>query len=165
MAFPPQYSDEKMHAKLVDWCNKAERCRGDLELKMRRWGASNESISQSIERLQKSNLFDDSRFASAFVHDKSSLQRWGVRKIRMYLKAKSISDDEINAALASIDQEEVLGNIQQLATMKLRSIKGKNEYERKMKLLQFLMRKGFTSDQIKLALAIQSENDDDINHP
>lgn len=162
MAIPPKYSEEEMYTRLVDWCNKAERCRGDLEQKMRRWGATSESITRSIERLSKSNLFDDSRFASAFVHDKSSLQRWGVRKIRMYLKAKSVSDADINAALENIDQEENFSNIRQLAAMKMKSIKGKNDYERKMKLMQFLMRKGFTSDQIRQALTIQPESEEEF---
>lgn len=165
MTFPSKYSEEEMHAKLVDWCNKAERCQGDLEAKMHRWGASREIIARSIERLRKSNLFDDARFASAFVHDKSSLQRWGVRKIRMYLKAKSISDAEINAALESINTEENLNNIRQLAAGKMKSIKGKNDYERKMKLVQFLLRKGFTGDQIREATSAQILSEDDINLP
>ena len=162
MAIPPKYSEEEMYARLVDWCNKAERCRGDLEQKMHRWGATREIMTRSIERLTKSNLFDDARFASAFVHDKSSLQRWGVRKIRMYLKAKSIADSLINTALEHINQEENFSNIRQLAAVKMKSIKGKNEYERKMKLIQFLMRKGFTSDQIRYALAIQPESDEEF---
>ncbi len=160
-----KYSEEVAYSKLVDWCNKAERCRFDVTRKLKLWGAETSFIEACIHRLHKSNLFDDARFASAFAHDKSTLQRWGVQKIKMHLSARGISHEYIAEALEVLENETHQENIRELASRKWHAIKGKSEYERTAKLIQFLMRKGFTYDSIKRELAHSEFNTDEINHP
>lgn len=158
-----KFSEEKAHSILVDWCNKGERCRHDIERKLKRWGAESEFIGICAEHLSKSDLFNDSRFASAYAHDKSSLQRWGIQKIKMNLKARGIKDEYIQKALEHIEPELHTINLKELATRKWPSIKGKNDYERTAKLVQFLLRRGFPYDTIKKALPQKSEWLDEIN--
>jgi regulatory protein len=118
-------------------------------------------IESCIARLQKSNMFDDARFAGAFAHDKSTLQRWGVQKIKMHLKARAIHDEHIKAALETLETEIHQENIRELATRKWPTIKGKTEYERTSKLIHFLLRKGFTYDSIRRELAAAEFHIDD----
>lgn len=160
-----KYPEDVAYSKLVDWCNKAERCRFDIVRKMKLWGADYSVIESHIARLQKSNLFNDERFASAFAHDKSTLQRWGVQKIKMHLKARGIPDEHIKSALDILENETHQENIRELIARKWPSIKGKNDNDRKSKLIQFLMRKGFTYDSIRKELADAEFDADDFNHP
>ncbi len=156
-----KYPEEIAYSKLVDWCNKAERCRFDLTRKLKLWGAETSMIESCIARLQKSNMFDDARFACAFAHDKSTLQRWGVQKIKMHLKARAIHDEHIKEALETLETETHQENIRELATRKWPTIKGKSEYERTSKLIQFLLRKGFTYDSIRRELSASEFHLDD----
>jgi regulatory protein len=160
-----KYPEEIAYSKLVDWCNKAERCRFDLTRKLKAWGADNSFIDSCISRLQKSNLFDDARFASAFAHDKSTLQRWGVQKIKMHLKARGVADEHIKNALEILDSATHHENIRELVARKWPGIKGKNEFDRKSKLIQLLLRKGFTYDSIRKELSTKEFNMEDFNHP
>jgi regulatory protein len=70
----------------------------------------------------------------------------------MYLRTKGIEQSIIQDALSELDESDTLENIQVLAHRKWPSIKGKSPYERKAKLMQYLLRKGFTSDQINRAI-------------
>jgi regulatory protein len=160
-----KYAEDVAYSKLVDWCNKAERCRFDISRKMKLWGAESSFSDACIERLQKSNLFSDSRFASAFAHDKATLQRWGAQKIKLHLQARGISREIIQEALQQLENETHQENIRELALRKWPAIKGKTDYERSSKLIQFLLRKGFTYDSIRKELAGANLNLDDINHP
>jgi regulatory protein len=147
-----KYGEPELYARMCDWCNKAERCSGDLRAKMRRWGADDEMILRIIVQLRTRNFFDDTRFAHAYAHDKSTFGKWGVQKIRMYLRTKGIEQSIIQDALSELDESDTLANIQVLAHRKWPSIKGKSPYERKAKLMQYLLRKGFTGDQINRAI-------------
>jgi regulatory protein len=160
-----KYAEEIAYSKLVDWCNKAERCQFDLTRKLKTWGAEASFIEKCISKLHKSNLFDNARFATAFAHDKSTLQRWGALKIKMHLKSKGIEDAYIREALETLEKDTQRENIRELATRKWPSIKGKSEYERISKLTQFLLRKGFAYDSIRRELADLGLPTDEINHP
>jgi regulatory protein len=160
-----KYSEETAYSKLVDWCNKGERCRHDIRQKLLRWQFEIDFIHRCITRLEKSNLIDDERFATAFAHDKSTLQRWGIRKIEQHLKARAIADEQIRQALEQLQADVHDANLKELAARKWPSIKGKNEFERTSKLIQYLMRKGFTYESIKKSLAREKFDFEDINHP
>ena len=150
---------------MCDWCNKAERCSGDLRAKMKRWGADDEMIQRVIVQLRTRNFFDDIRFARSYSHDKSTFGKWGIQKIRMYLRAKGIEQGIIQDALSGLDESETLENIRALARRKWPSIKGKSPYERKAKLMQYLLRKGFTGDQISMAIKDSMPDLDFDPHP
>ena len=159
MKYPPEIA----YSKLVDWCNKAERCRFDLIRKLKVWGADGPFIETCLGRLSNSNLFDDARFASAFANDKSTIQRWGAQKIRMHLRSRGILDEYIQDALTRLEPETQQLQIRELASRKWPAMKGKNDYERTSKLIAFLMRKGFSYEDIKRELANKHEWPDDIN--
>lgn len=160
MKYPPEIT----YAKLVDWCNKGERCRHNIRQKLQRWQVDSPFIDECIARLEKSHLLDDTRFAAAFAHDKSTLQRWGAHKIRLHLRARGISEGVIQDALSTIQTDLYADNLQELAQRKWGSIKGKNDFERTAKLIQFLLRKGFSYELIKKTLAHANMDSDAINH-
>lgn len=147
-----KYSESELLSRMCDWCNKAERCSGDLRTKMKRLGASDDIIQRILSQLNTRNFFDDARFAQAYAHDKSTFGKWGIQKIKAHLRAKGINQQLIEDTLSLLNESESLENIQTLAHRKWPSIKGKSPYERKVKLMQHLLRKGFTTDQINRAI-------------
>ena len=82
----------------------------------------------------------------------------------MHLKSRGIADEYIKEALAVLEPETHRENIRELALRKWPSIKGKTDYERTSKLIQFLLRKGFNYDSIRKELSATDFNLDDINH-
>lgn len=159
-----KYSEEIAYSKLVDWCNKAERCHFDIVRKLQSWQALPEFIEACTMRLKKSNLYDDARYASAFAADKSGLQRWGAQKIRLHLKARRIADEYIKEALSELEIDTHRDNIRELLRHKWTSIRGKNEYERTSKLIQFLLRKGFPYDLIREEMKAHKLWLEEFNH-
>jgi regulatory protein len=82
----------------------------------------------------------------------------------MHLKARCISDEHIKEAIERLENETHRDNIRELATRKWPGIKGKNDYERTSKLIQFLMRKGFTYDSIRKELTAADFNLEEFSH-
>jgi SOS response regulatory protein OraA/RecX len=82
----------------------------------------------------------------------------------MHLKSRGIADEYIKEALAALEPETHSENIRELALRKWPGIKGKTDFERNLKLIQFLLRKGFTYDSIRKELLATDLNLDDINH-
>jgi regulatory protein len=83
----------------------------------------------------------------------------------MHLKARSIADESIREALSLLENEVQQDNIRELAKRKWASIKGNTPFERNSKLIQFLLRKGFSYAEIKKELSAIEEWPEDFNHP
>lgn len=101
-------NEEEYYLKLVDWCNKAERCASDIATKAGRKGFQKQTIEAWLERLRKSNLINHQRYAECFAHDHYVLKKWGLHKIKFSLKSKRIEEHFIVDALEKLDPE--LGN-------------------------------------------------------
>jgi len=96
--------------------------------------------------LIKENFINEKRYAEAFVKDKFRYNKWGKVKIRAGLKMKKIPGEIINNALDSIDDGTYRKTIEELITVHRRSVKAKNQYDLKGKLLRYGLSKGFESD-------------------
>jgi len=59
------------------------------------------------------------------------------------LRQKGISADTISEALSAIDEEAYKTLIKKLILEKLKKTTGKNEYEKRAKLLRYMAGKGF----------------------
>ena len=59
------------------------------------------------------------------------------------MKQKSISNENIETALAAIDEAEYLRILKDVLKLKSKSIKAETEYERKQKLARFAAGRGF----------------------
>ncbi|MBX7050683.1 MAG: RecX family transcriptional regulator [Flavobacteriales bacterium] len=98
------------------------------------------------------DLLNEQRYACAFAHDKSKFNRWGKVKIRVHLKAKGISDRNITEALMTIEDEDVETSIVQLIHKKLPSLKGLQPWQKKYKLMQYLLGKGYQREDAEKCL-------------
>ena len=125
------------------YCSSAEHCRSEVRAMLERHGAEKPDIESIINNLVKEGFIDESRYASAFVHDKVRFAKWGKVKIAQALWQKRIPQDITDAALESIDDDEYLAALKDVVKAKFRTVKGATEYERKMKTMRSVCSRGY----------------------
>src|SRR5450759_350799 len=131
--------------KAMTLCSRQELCSEDIRNKLLKWGIVNNDIEKIITILIKENFISEPRFATAFVRDKFNYNKWGKVKIAAHLRVKKLPPDIIRAALDSIDNEQYTKMLNDLINDHRRSVKAKNLYDLKAKLLRYGLSKGFES--------------------
>jgi regulatory protein len=116
------------------------------------WEIPADNQNQIIQHLLKEKFIDEERYCKAFVNDKSKYNHWGINKIRFELKKKQIPESMIREALKKLDPEENRDRLALLIEKKRKSVKGKNEWEIRQKLLRYAASKGFSKAEIELIL-------------
>lgn len=132
-------------SKAMALCSRREYSPEDIRLKLQSWGMGENDTGRVIEILIKENFLNENRFAEAFVKDKFNYNKWGKVKIAAHLKMKKIPSGIIRSALDCIDDEIYRKTLSDLIVSHRRSIKAKNQYDLKGKLLRFGLSKGFES--------------------
>jgi len=143
--------EQALH-RLAAYCSRAERCSWDICRKMDEWEIPSEQQSKIIQHLQKENFLNEERYCKAFVNDKSRYNRWGIHKIRFELRKKQLPEPLISKALKNINPEENHERLRLLIEQKKKSVKGKNEWEIRQKLLRFAAGRGFSQEETERAL-------------
>jgi regulatory protein len=131
--------------KAMAACSRREHCRSEIVTMIESWGAEKSDSGKIIQLLIDENFINEERYAAAFVKDKFNYNKWGKVKISVHLKAKRIPDEIIKNALGSIDENNYLKMINDLISARRKSIKAKNSYDLKSKLLRYGLSKGFES--------------------
>jgi regulatory protein len=131
--------------KSMTLCSHREYCCYDIRCKLQLWGLENIDGEKIITILIKENFINESRYAKAFVRDKFNYNKWGKVKIGALLKTKNIPSDIIKSALDTIDSDSYRKFLGDLITGHRRSVKAKNRYDLKAKLLRYGLAKGYES--------------------
>lgn len=133
-------------------CSRSEHCTSEIQEKLKSWGLSSEDSEPVIEKLVEEKYIDDERFARAYVKDKFRFNHWGKQKIAFMLRSKNISSEILELAFDEIQEEKYNAEIQKLLSDKEKSIKAKDKYDKRNKLMRFAMGRGFESSQISAVL-------------
>ncbi len=149
-----QFRKEQQSAylKAAAICSQSEKCRTDILEKLKSWGLSSDEVIPVIDRLVSEKYLDDERFARAYVKDKFRFNRWGKQKITFMLRAKGISAEVIELALSEIEDSDYSEDLRKLIQDKAKTIKAKDKYDKRNKLMRFALGRGFESAQIYAAL-------------
>ncbi len=131
--------------KAMAQCSRREFCIDDIRNKLNLWGVESVDAEKILNILVKENFINESRYAAAFVKDKFKYNKWGRVKIAVHLKAKKLPSDIISSALDSIDNEQYNQLLLGLIEGHSRTVKAKNQYDLKSKLLRYGLSKGFES--------------------
>ena len=99
-----------------------------------------EVIEDVLARLQRAGLLDDSRFAQAWVDNRSEFRPRGRRARTVDIRHRGRDDESIHQALAEVDEEALAD---QAASKQSRRLAGLDETAFKHKLSGFLARRGF----------------------
>jgi regulatory protein len=131
--------------KAMTLCAGREMCYSDIKQKLISWRVADVDTDKILKLLTRGKFIDEERYADAFVKDQFRLNKWGRVKIGAALKMKKIPDKIISNALDSIDDAEYLGLLKSIIAKQRKTVKAKNQYELKGKLLRYGLAKGFES--------------------
>lgn len=114
-------------------------------------------IDYVAEKLRSYNFLNDGEYADTYVE--FAARKKGNKLIRMELRAKGVSDAEIDTALESVDEETELLAAKELLQKYMR---GKSaDVQTLQKAYRYLMGKGFDYDVAKRALSTLKEMDEE----
>jgi len=134
--------------KAMAQCSKREYCCDDIRTRLNQWGVTDNDTEKIINTLIKENFINELRFASAFVKDKFKYNKWGKIKIGIHLNSKKVPSAIIKTALDDIDYETYTNVLKGIISAHRRTVKAKNRYDLKAKLLRHALSKGFESSLV-----------------
>mgnify|MGYP001149326364 CR=1 FL=1 len=134
--------------RIANYCSRAERCESDVRKKLIGWELEEDAVKQIIDRLKKERYLDDQRFARSFINDKLKFNKWGRQKIIFELRKKSIPESVYKPILEELSGDEFEEQLIHILSVKMKSVKGKNDYDKKTKLIRFALGRGFNIDMV-----------------
>jgi len=143
-----QITPKQALARIQKICSVQEKCSFDVRRKLSDWSIEEKEVEKIINCLVYDKFIDDNRFAKSFVREKFRINKWGRIKITYTLKQKYIPESTIDLALEEIEEEEYLHVLETELIKKKKSIKAKNQFDLKGKLLRFGQSKGFEIENI-----------------
>lgn len=144
-------------SRAMSLCAGREYCRQEIRSKLESWGVREDDREKILSELVRGNFINEERYALAFTRDKFRYNRWGRIKIGHHLRSRMIPAGHIKNALASISEEEYRQALAELLSAHTKSVRAKNAWELKGKLLRFGMSRGFESETVYEALSSLEE--------
>ncbi|NQX82975.1 MAG: RecX family transcriptional regulator [Flavobacteriaceae bacterium] len=142
------YSVEDAKRLLEGYCVYQERCHKEVLQKLYDIGMQDLAREDIIIHLLQHDFLNEERFAKSFVDGKFRLKKWGRMKIIGALKFKDVSQYNIDSGLEEIEEDDYLVTLNELANMKIDTLKESNIFKKKQKIIQFLYGKGYESPLI-----------------
>ena len=124
----------------------------EVTMKLKSWGLIQEAIDLLIIELIQFNFLNEERYARSYARGKFRIKKWGKLKIRMALKKREVSFKCIDIAMLEIDDKTYLNTLKELLQKKNDVLKETNSYKRKIKLIRYLVTRGYEYDLIHDAL-------------
>ena len=138
--------------KIQAYCAYQERCHMEVKMKLKSWGLIQEAIGLLIVELIQHNFLNEERYARSFARGKFRIKKWGKIKIRMALKKRDINFKCIDLSMLEIDDKTYLNTLKKMLQKKNDILKETNLYKRKIKLISYLVTRGYEYDLIHDAL-------------
>lgn len=142
------YTYDEIKQKMVNYCVYQDRSHFEVEHKMKEFLLIPEAKEEILLFLIQENYLNEERFAKSYARGKFYIKKWGKNKIRLSLLQKGISDRLIKKSFDEIDDNDYKKTISELIDKTMASYKGLQEYQKKQKLIKFLISKGFEYDVI-----------------
>lgn len=144
---------DKALVKLETLCAGAERCSYELRQKLYKWQINQSDAEKIMASLENRGFVNDERFTKSFIHDKTTFDRWGPRKIAVALAQKRIDSRLIRELLAEVDENVIKENLIHILKVKLKdSLEYLNNFDFRAKLYRFLIARGYSSKDISDAI-------------
>jgi len=142
------FTVDEIKRKLENYCVYQDRCHKEIEQKMYDYQLIPEAKEMILLSLMKDNFLNEERFAQSFARGKFRIKSWGKQRIVRELKFRDISTYNIKTALKEIKEDEYIATIYRITENRNAVISEPNQYKRKKKLVDYLMRKGFENELI-----------------
>ena len=149
---PRIHTEQEAYQRLSALCAMGERCSHDVQEKLKRMGVDEDAAERIVARLVKEGFIDEERYAQAFANDKFRYNHWGRVKIGQMLRLMGIPAALRETALDELPADEYTAILQRLARQTRPTLKARNDYELRGKLMRFLAGRGFEADEVARAI-------------
>lgn len=163
-------ADERQQAyvEALRFLERKPRTAKEIAQRLNQKGMTADSIEKAIVRLQQERLVDDELYAKQWAEQRITRQKKGRMWVRQELRQKGIGSELIVEALNEVSEEDELESAYAVGKKKWLQSKG-DALERKHKTGAFLMRRGFTGDQVRKVInkliAEDREAEDSLEEP
>ncbi len=148
----PELTEDAARAVVLRALTMAPKTRKQLTDLLARRGACEEVTAVVLDRFATVGLIDDADYAQSWVRCRQSGR--GRRALRQELVAKGIDAEDIDAALAEVDDDSERQSALRLVERKLRSMDRLDPASCKRRLFGMLVRRGYS---MSLASAVVDE--------
>ena len=142
------YNIKEATEKIQHYCATQDRCQWEVERKLQEYGLDDYVKDSLLVDLILEKFINEQRFAESFCRGKFRIKKWGRIKIKNELKKKNISENCIQIGLKQIESSEYSIVLENLYIKKKDTLKDKNQFTRKGKIVKYLLQKGFESNLI-----------------
>ena len=139
------YTIDEALLKLQNYCAYQERCHQEVRQKLKEMRMIPNAIDIIIVHLLEHNFLNEERFAKTYVSGKFRIKKRGKYRLTSALKKKDISKHNINLAISQIPSNEYIEVFNVLAEKKANSIREKDTWKKKKKLVDYLLYRGWES--------------------
>ena len=130
----------------------------ELRIRLIDRGYPADAVDEALATLGSERLLDDARVASAHVRTAIQLKARGRLRVARELASRGLSEDAVARALDAVEPDDELAAIRKLVKRKRYPVAP--TLRDRQRMFQHLLRRGFRSDQIRIALG-RSDADDD----
>ena len=142
------YDIKNLIEQLKSYCAIQERCSNDIVTKMKSWRITNKNQNKILEILIQEDFLNDKRYSKSFCRGKFRIKKWGKIKIVNELKRKNINPTTIISSLNEISDMDYSKELDTQFNKKKQSITTLNYYEKKKKIANYLIGKGYESNLV-----------------
>lgn len=142
------WSKEEAVLNIQKYCAFQERCHKEVRYKLIEHAIYGDLLEEIISDLISNNFLDEERFARTFARGKFRMKQWGRNKIKQELKIRDVSAYSIKAAMTEIDGDEYISVLSHLIAKKERTTVFKNQFDKKKKLTDYALSKGYEYELI-----------------
>ena len=151
-------SEKEAFQKVAALCSQRECCVSQILEKLQAWGVDMETAERIVERLQEERFIDESRFCRAYALDKLRYNHWGRVKIDQMLRMMGLPAADRRAALDELPVDEYRDVALRLIQSKFSTIRSASDYEKKGKLVRYMVGKGFETSLVFQLLDFSPED-------
>ena len=142
--------DDKAYGLALMYIARRMRSRYELMNYFKRKEYDESLVEGILEKLDRLGLVDDEKFAEAWIRNRRLLKSVSKRRLAMELRQKGISESTAAGALSD-DASDDRTVLRELIVKRRRQTR----YQDNEKLLRYLMRQGFSYDDVKASLAAE----------
>jgi len=147
-----QLTKEQALQKLRQYCAYQERSHAEVVQKLWDLGVRKAEHDEVVSTLIEEDYLNEERFAIAFAGGKFRMKDWGRKKILYALREKKVSEHNIKRAMREINDEDYFKTLHQIAEKKWELLVGEPPVQRRKKLHDYLLQKGFESPLVNEVL-------------
>jgi regulatory protein len=131
---------EKAYLQALKLLSYRPRSESEVRKKLKQRSVPESMIAEVLERLHRSGLIDDARFARDWAENRSEFRPRSRRALAIEMRQRGVDNDAITQAVASLDDESLA---YQAAVKYCRRLNGLEWQVFRQKLTGFLARRGF----------------------